>query len=139
GRPLPVAGVQATRSYLVAQTARRKRRLINGYHDQPVRSRAAPKQCPRTGCRRGIRIPPRACSGRCSTGYLLRYLSERMAAGRLRQMHPVLAVQLLAGLILTHELTLPLAALVGFTATREQVVAQVADAWLRTMVLEPDV
>jgi hypothetical protein len=31
-------------------------------------------------------------------------------------------------------MTRPLAALVGFTATREHVVAQVADAWLRAMV-----
>jgi AcrR family transcriptional regulator len=64
---------------------------------------------------------------------LMRYLTEQMAAGRLRQMDPVLAAQLLAGPIVTHELTRPLAALVGFTATREEVVAEVADAWLRAM------
>ena len=69
---------------------------------------------------------------------LMRYLSDQMAAGRLRQMHPVMAVQLLAGPIVTHEMTRPLAALVGFTATREQVVAQVAHAWLRAMAPESD-
>jgi hypothetical protein len=41
---------------------------------------------------------------------LMRYLSEQMAAGQLRRMDPVLAVQLLAGPIVTHEMTRPLAA-----------------------------
>ena len=68
---------------------------------------------------------------------LMRYLSNQMAAGRLRQMHPVMAVELLAGPIVTHEMTRPLAALVGFTASREQVVVQVAEAWLRAMLPEP--
>jgi hypothetical protein len=65
---------------------------------------------------------------------LMRYLTDQMAAGRLRQMHPVMAVQVLAGPIVTNEMTRPLAALVGFTATREDVAAQVAEAWLRAMV-----
>jgi AcrR family transcriptional regulator len=69
---------------------------------------------------------------------LMRYLTEQMAAGRLRQMDPVLAAQLLAGPIVTHELTRPLAALVGFTAPREEVVAEVTDAWLRAMAPECD-
>jgi AcrR family transcriptional regulator len=67
---------------------------------------------------------------------LMRYLTDQMSAGRLRHMHPVMAVQLLAGPIVTHEMTRPLAALVGFTATREQVVSQVAEAWLRAMAPE---
>src|SRR5947209_5622460 len=37
------------------------------------------------------------------------YLNAQMAAGRLRRMDPVLAVQLLAGPILAHQLTRPLA------------------------------
>src|SRR5262249_21979856 len=49
---------------------------------------------------------------------LLRYLAEQMALGRLRPIDPVLAVQLLAGPIVTYEMTRPLAALVGFSATR---------------------
>jgi AcrR family transcriptional regulator len=65
---------------------------------------------------------------------LVRYLTGQMTAGRLRQMHPVMAVQLLAGPIVTHEMARPLAALVGFTATREAVAALVADAWLRAML-----
>jgi AcrR family transcriptional regulator len=69
---------------------------------------------------------------------LMRYLSEQMATGRLRQMHPVMAVQLLAGPIVTHEMTRPLAALVGFETTREAVAAQVAEAWLRAMLPESD-
>ena len=67
-----------------------------------------------------------------------RYLSEQMAAGRLRQMHPVLAVQLLAGPILTHELTRPLGALVGYMPSREQLVAQVVASWLRAMARDAD-
>jgi AcrR family transcriptional regulator len=68
---------------------------------------------------------------------LIRYLSEQIAAGRLRQLHPVLAVQLLAGPIVTYELTRPLAALVEYTPSREQLVSQVVAAWLRAMAPEP--
>ncbi len=64
---------------------------------------------------------------------LMRYLGQQMAAGRLRQMHPVMAAQLLAGPIVTHEVTRPLGALVGYAATREAMAAEVADAWLRAM------
>jgi AcrR family transcriptional regulator len=64
---------------------------------------------------------------------LIGYLSEQMTAGRLRPMHPVLALQLLAGPIVAHELTRPLAALLGFSPSRQQVVAQVVDAWLRAI------
>ena len=64
---------------------------------------------------------------------LIRYLGAQTAAGHLRQMHPVLAVQLLAGPIVTCELTRPLAALVGYTPSREQLIAEVVAAWLRAM------
>jgi len=64
---------------------------------------------------------------------LTRYLSEQMAAGRLRRTHPVLALQLLAGPIVAHELTRPLAALVGFAPSRDQMVTQVVEFWLRAM------
>jgi hypothetical protein len=64
----------------------------------------------------------------------VRYVEQhRRSGGRECQRRAAL----LAGPILTHELTRPLAALVGFTATREEVVAQVAEAWLRLMVIEP--
>jgi len=64
---------------------------------------------------------------------LIQYLSEQMAAGRLRHTHPVLALQLLAGPIVAHELTRPLAALVGFTPSRPSLVAEVAQFWLEGM------
>lgn len=69
---------------------------------------------------------------------LIRYLGGQMAAGRLRQMHPVAAMQLLAGPIVTYELTRPLAALVGYAPDHTQLVEQVVDAWLRAMVPAPD-
>jgi AcrR family transcriptional regulator len=64
---------------------------------------------------------------------MVRYLDEQMAAGRLRRMHPVLAFQLLAGPIVAHMLTRPLASLIGFRMRPEQVVDQVVAAWLRAM------
>jgi AcrR family transcriptional regulator len=69
---------------------------------------------------------------------LVRYLGKHMAAGRLRRMHPVFAVQLLAGPIVTHEMTRPLAALVEYAPSREQFVTQVVDAWLRAMAPDAD-
>src|SRR5262245_49361929 len=45
---------------------------------------------------------------------LIGYLSNQMQAGRLRSMHPILAIQLLAGPIVVHMLTRPLAELIGF-------------------------
>src|ERR1017187_759109 len=64
---------------------------------------------------------------------LVRYLSEQMAARRLRTMHPVLAFQLLAGPIVALLLTRPLAKLMGFDQPVEKVVDQIVDAWLRAM------
>jgi AcrR family transcriptional regulator len=69
---------------------------------------------------------------------LIRYLNRQMAAGRLRQMHPVAAMQLLAGPIVTYELTRPLAALLGFTPDRQQLVEQVVGAWLRALAPASD-
>lgn len=65
------------------------------------------------------------------------YLSVQMEAGRLRRMHPVLAIQLLAGPIVAHLLTRPLAeAVIGPTMTSAQVVDEIVDAWLRAMAPE---
>src|SRR5262249_51613970 len=64
---------------------------------------------------------------------LAQYLSDQMAAGRLRKLHPVVAMQLMAGPIVVHELTRPLAGLVGLQIAREQFVDQVVGAWLRAM------
>ena len=65
---------------------------------------------------------------------LVQYLSAQMAAGRVRRMHPVLAFQLLAGPIVAHQLTRPLAeSLIGFRTSRSEVVEVIVDAWLRAM------
>jgi hypothetical protein len=45
----------------------------------------------------------------------------------------VIALQLLAGPLVAHELTRPLAALVGFNDSRAAVVEQIVDLWLRAM------
>lgn len=69
---------------------------------------------------------------------LIQYLSREMTAGRLRPMHPVVAFQLLAGPIVAHQLTRPLAAkLLGFTTSREEVTDQIAQTWLRGMARRP--
>jgi AcrR family transcriptional regulator len=67
---------------------------------------------------------------------LARYLSKQMAAGRLRKLPPVVAMQLLAGPIVVHELTRPLAALVGTKTSQDQFVQQVVASWLRAMAPE---
>ncbi|MBO0702525.1 MAG: TetR family transcriptional regulator [Candidatus Dormibacteraeota bacterium] len=65
---------------------------------------------------------------------LIQYLSRQMSAGRLRRMHPVVAFQLLAGPIVVHQLTRPLAErLLGFRASPERVTDQIVQAWLRSM------
>src|SRR2546421_11740876 len=64
---------------------------------------------------------------------LIGYLSQQMAAGSLRRMHPILALQLLAGPIVAHLITRPLAVLIGFDKPQEQVVDEIVEAWLRTM------
>jgi len=69
---------------------------------------------------------------------LIRYLDEQMEAGTLRRMQPVLAIQLLVGPIVTHELTRPLAAIIGYAPKREQFAAQVAEFWLQSMTPPPD-
>jgi hypothetical protein len=56
-----------------------------------------------------------------------------MAAGHLRRMHPILALQLLAGPIVAHLITRGLAAPDGFKRPQEEVVDQIVEAWLRTM------
>jgi AcrR family transcriptional regulator len=67
------------------------------------------------------------------------YLRGQMRAGRLRPMHPVLAFQLLAGPIVVHLLTRPLAEkLAGFDAPPRQLIDEITDAWLRAMAPEQD-
>lgn len=64
---------------------------------------------------------------------LVGYLTTQMAIGRLRRMHPVLAIQLLAGPIVVHLLTRPLAeAFMGEQSQRE-LLDEIVHAWLRAM------
>jgi AcrR family transcriptional regulator len=70
---------------------------------------------------------------------LLGYLTNQMRAGRVRQMQPVLAIQLLAGPIVVHLLTRPLAeALIGFETPESELLDEIAHAWLRAMAPESD-
>ena len=65
---------------------------------------------------------------------LVNYLHGQMQAGRLRPMHPVLALQLLAGPIAVHLLTRPLAEmLVSFDMPTSKAIDEIADAWSRAM------
>jgi AcrR family transcriptional regulator len=68
---------------------------------------------------------------------LLGYLTNQMQAGRLRRMQPVLAIQLLAGPIVVHLLTRPLAeALIGFQTPESELLDEIVHAWLRAMAPE---
>jgi AcrR family transcriptional regulator len=71
------------------------------------------------------------------------YLAEQMAAGRLRRMDPVLAVQALAGPIVMHLLTRPPAGAqpgVGRSApvSLEEAVDELVGIWLRAMTPDRD-
>jgi AcrR family transcriptional regulator len=69
---------------------------------------------------------------------LVRYLSTQMEAGRLRPVRPILASQLLAGPIVAHLLTEPLAESLGGPEESGDVVDQIVDAWLRAMAPEDE-
>jgi AcrR family transcriptional regulator len=65
---------------------------------------------------------------------LMNYLHAQMRKGQLRQMDPVVALQLLAGPIVVHLLTRPLAqALTDFDTPQSQVLDDIVHAWLRAM------
>lgn len=65
---------------------------------------------------------------------MIGYLNRQMDAGRLRQMDPVLAMQLLAGPILAHLVTRPLAgSLAGSRTPQRDPIDEIASAWLRAM------
>ena len=71
---------------------------------------------------------------RTMVGALVTYLLEQMQSGRLRQMHPLLALQSFIGPIFFHLMTRPLAErLVGFDMDGEQAVTLLAENWLRAM------
>jgi AcrR family transcriptional regulator len=70
---------------------------------------------------------------------LVTYLTNQMQAGRLRPMHPILAFQLLAGPIVVHLLTQPLAkALIDFQTPPPEVLDEFVQAWLRAMAPTAD-
>jgi hypothetical protein len=58
------------------------------------------------------------------------YLSNQMEVGRLRRMHPILAIQLLAGPIAIHLPTDPLA---DFDQSQDELLDEIVHAWLRAM------
>jgi AcrR family transcriptional regulator len=67
-------------------------------------------------------------------GLLVAYLMTQMAEGRLRRMHPLLALQSFIGPILFHILTRPLAERVlRLDIDGETAVTELAEGWLRAM------
>lgn len=67
---------------------------------------------------------------------LVEYLSEQMAAGRLRRMDPVLASQFLAAPIVIRELMLPLSQQAGRDLPEDEAIDEIAKAWLRALAPE---
>jgi len=67
-------------------------------------------------------------------GTVMRYLVEQMAAGRLRTMHPLLAMQSFVGPILLHLITRRVAEReVGFATPLEEVATELAELWVHAM------
>jgi len=65
---------------------------------------------------------------------LVEYLSQQMQNGNLRPMHPIIAVQLLAGPIVVHLLTRPLAeAFLDIETPEVELLDEIVHAWLRAM------
>ena len=65
---------------------------------------------------------------------LAAYVMEHMQAGRLRPMHPVLALQSFIGPIMFHLITRPLAErMLNLAIDGEQAVTELAESWLRAM------
>jgi len=61
------------------------------------------------------------------------YVMAQMSAGRLRMMHPLLALQSFVGPIFFHVLTRPLVERVGIDIYGEEAMTALADNWLRAM------
>jgi hypothetical protein len=67
-------------------------------------------------------------------GALGMYMATHMAEGRLRQMHPVLALQAFVGPIFFHLISRPvIERVVGLDIDGEQAVTELAQTWLRAM------
>jgi AcrR family transcriptional regulator len=70
-------------------------------------------------------------------GSLVFYVVGQMRDGRLRQMHPLLALQLFVGPIFFHLLTRPVAErMLGLDIDGEESVTLLAESWLRAMAPE---
>jgi len=70
-------------------------------------------------------------------GSVVFYLMSQMRDGRLRRMHPLLALQLFVGPIFFHLLTRPLAEqMLGLDVDGENAVTLLAESWLRAMTPE---
>jgi len=71
---------------------------------------------------------------------MLGYVVEQMAAGRLRTMHPLVAIHALVGPILMHLITREVAEReIGFALPLEDVAVELAEQWLRAMRRDEDV
>jgi hypothetical protein len=73
-------------------------------------------------------------TGLRAIGSFAQYLASQMAAGRLRRMHPVIAVQSLVGGVMFHLLAAPvLSQATVDVPAGEDIVLQFAHVWLRGM------
>jgi AcrR family transcriptional regulator len=71
-----------------------------------------------------------------STQAIIRYLEQQMAAGRLRRMDPVLAMQAFLAPIMFHVVSRPLIEEYGLTTVSiEEAGQEFTDAWLRAMTV----
>ncbi|HEV8596107.1 MAG TPA: TetR/AcrR family transcriptional regulator [Candidatus Dormibacteraeota bacterium] len=74
-----------------------------------------------------------------TAGLLVIYLQSQMEAGRLRRIHPLLALQAFVGPVFFHILTRPLAERVlKLDIEGEAAVTQLAETWLRAMTTEEE-
>jgi AcrR family transcriptional regulator len=70
---------------------------------------------------------------------LVAYVVEQMSAGRLRRMHPLLALQSFIGPIFFHVMTRPAAERVlGIEIGGDAAMAELAEAWLRAMAIKEE-
>lgn len=77
---------------------------------------------------------PFADTGLRVIAMLAAYLQSQMQAGRLRTMHPLLALQSLVGSVMMHVLSAPVLGSSGaFVPAGEEAVVQLAQLWLRGM------
>ena len=101
----------------------------------------------RTGLMRAVLFDVSALSGETEevareaitrvAGLMAMYLMAQMSKGRLRRMHPLLALQAFIGPIFFHIVTRPLAERVlSLDVEGEAAVTQLAEAWLRAMAPE---